>query len=216
MRILQVEDDEPTAKVVAQALISKGFSCDITRLGEEAIDLATRNTYDLILLDIMLPDIDGYEVLRRLRDSDIHTPVIVQTALTGKEGKSDHLGVMSCLIKPFNGSDLFDTVSAILERAGVEDSEQEVEDRRNSQVARRRHKRIKTLKSGRIIRDNSKQISSCFVINMSVGGCALQFTEDIEIPQLFTLKLENGETHRCHVCWRHADKVGVMFVPPQS
>jgi DNA-binding response OmpR family regulator len=216
MRVLQIEDDEPTAQVVAQALNSKGFSCDTAYLGEEAIGLATENKYDLILLDIMLPDIDGYEVLRRLRDADVHTPVIIQTALPGREGGSDRLGVMDCLIKPFNGSDLHDCVSAVLERAGSSDSEQVVEDRRRGSIPRRRHKRFKTLKSGQIIRDNSSQVSNCIVVNMSVGGCALKLSGDVDIPEIFVLKLESGETHRCHVCWRYADKVGVMFVQPQS
>ena len=218
MRVLQVEDDQATAQVVAQTLISKGFSCDTAILGEEAIDLATQNTYDLILLDIMLPDIDGYEVLRRLRDADIHTPVIIQSALIGRndQGKTNNLGVMDRLIKPFNSKELHDSVSAILERAGEEDGESAVEDRRSDKVPRRRHKRIKTLKSGRIIHDNSQQINSCFVINMSIGGCALQFTGYPEIPEIFMLKLESGETHWCHVCWRHADKIGVMFIQPKS
>ena len=214
MRVLQVEDDESTAQVVAQTLNSKGFSCDTAHLGEEAIDLATENSYDLILLDIMLPDIDGYEVLRRLRNADVHTPVIIQTALAGREGGSDHLGVMDCLIKPFNGSELHDSVSAVLERAGSESSEEIDEDRRSGSTPRRRHKRVKTLKSAQIIRDNSSRISNCIVVNISVGGCALRLYEDADIPEIFMLKLESGESYRCHVCWRYADKVGVMFLQP--
>ncbi len=218
MRVLQVEDDEPTAQVVAQTLISKGFSCDTAHLGEEAIDLATQNRYDLILLDIMLPDIDGYEVLRRIRDADIHTPVIIQSALIGgdDEGKSEHLGVMDRLIKPFNGHDLRDSVAAILERAGSKELGHTFEDRRTGKVARRQHKRVKTLKSGQIIYKNSNCVSDCLVVNMSSGGAALKIPEKLEVPETFLLKLQNGPLFRCHVCWRHANKVGVMFVQPQS
>ncbi len=209
MRVLQVEDDEATAQMVARALNIQGFSCDTTNLGEEAIDLATVNKYDLILLDIMLPDIDGYEVLRRLRDGDVNTPVIIQTALDGNEGGPENLGVMDCLVKPFNGADLHDCVSAILARAG---SEQEAGEHREGDISRRRHKRVTTIKSGKIVRDDSGLVSNCIVINMSAGGCALKLTGDGEIPDIFVLKLENGDSHRCHVCWRHDGKLGVMFV----
>ena len=60
MRVLQIEDDVSTAQAVAKTLEAKGFQCDTASLGEDAIGLATQNRYDLILLDIMLPDIDGY------------------------------------------------------------------------------------------------------------------------------------------------------------
>jgi len=216
MRVLQIEDDEPTAQVVAQALNSKGFMCDTAHLGQEALDLATENNYDLILLDIMLPDIDGYEVLRRLRDADIHTPVIIQTAMAEKDLPSDGSGIMGCLIKPFNGRDLHNSVSEILERAGAKYRECVEEDRRSSNPPRRRHKRIKTLKSGQIVLTDSGQISRCIIINMSAGGCALKLTGDADIPDEFDLKLENGNTHRCQVCWRHGDKIGVMFAKPMT
>ncbi len=65
MRVLQVEDDPTTAQSVELMLKSEGYECHTTARGEEAVRLAQKDPYDVILLDIMLPDIDGYEVLKR-------------------------------------------------------------------------------------------------------------------------------------------------------
>ena len=67
MRVLYVEDDGTVAKSVQLMLESEGHDCDATDSGKRAIELAKRGRYDIILLDIMLPDIDGYEVIKRLR-----------------------------------------------------------------------------------------------------------------------------------------------------
>ena len=219
MRVLQIEDDESTAQAVAKTLESKGFSCDTAGLGEEAIGLATRNDYDLILLDIMLPDIDGYEVLRRLRDADIHTPVVIQSALLGQDhgGTDAGFGIKDHLIKPFNGHDLKECVASVLERAGSEDlgvqsDDRRDRDRRQDKISRRRHNRVKTLKAAQIIYKSSNCVTDCVVVNMSVGGAALKLAKFAEIPDTFLLKMQQGPVYRCHVCWRHRDKLGVMFI----
>ncbi len=85
MRVLQVEDDPTAAQAVEQMLKSKGYACETTAYGEQAVALATHNDYDIILLDIMLPDIDGYEVLRRLQAAQVHTPVLIQSGLIGRD-----------------------------------------------------------------------------------------------------------------------------------
>ncbi len=214
MRVLQIEDDKTTAKVVAETLKSKGFSCDIAHLGEDAVDLALQNHYDLILLDIMLPDIDGYEVLRRLRDADIHTPVVIQSALTGQQELEQGLaaGAVDRLVKPFSGYDLRECVSSILERAGSEELGHTYEAPANETNPRRRHPRVKTLKSAQIIYKHSTCTCDCLVVNMSAGGAALKIPENLEVPESFVLQLQNGPMFHCHVCWRHGDKVGVMFI----
>ena len=223
MRVLQVEDDTSTAQAVEKTLQAKGFTCDTAALGEEAIRLATQNRYDLILLDIMLPDIDGYEVLRRLRDADIHTPVVIQSGLVGTDdgGKESLFGVRDHLIKPFNGYDLRECVASILERAGSEDLGHTPvggakAGRREPDATRRRHQRVKTLKSAQIIYKNSNCVTDCFVVNMSVAGAALKLTDAVDLPDTFLLKLEHGPTHRCHVCWRQGQKLGVMFIQPSE
>ena len=223
MRVLQVEDDASTAQAVEKTLQSKGFTCDTAVLGEEAIALASRNSYDLILLDIMLPDIDGYEVLRRLRDAEIDTPVVIQSGLAGDDGgnKDTLFGVRDHLIKPFNGNDLRECVASILERAGSEDLGHSGDGQNKgaageSGTPRRRHQRVKTLKSAQIIYKNSNCVTNCFVVNMSDGGAALKLTDAVELPETFLLKLEHGPTYRCHVCWRQGQKLGVMFIQGAS
>jgi DNA-binding response OmpR family regulator len=229
MRVLQIEDDVSTAQAVAKTLEAKGFQCDTASLGEDAIGLATQNRYDLILLDIMLPDIDGYEVLRRLRDADIHTPVVIQSALLGDahDDQGAGLGIQDHLIKPFNGHDLRECVNSILERAGSEDlghievsvpvpDDRREAERRGGDATRRRHLRVKTLKGGQIIYKNSNCVTDCLVVNMSPGGAALKLSKAEEVPETFLLKLKQGSVYRCHVCWRHGEKLGVMFIQPSG
>ena len=67
MRILLVEDDPSTARTIELALKKEGFVCDTTDLGEEGLEIGRLYDYDLMILDLMLPDMDGYEVVRRLR-----------------------------------------------------------------------------------------------------------------------------------------------------
>ena len=223
MRVLQVEDDRSTAQAVEKTLQAKGFTCDTVVLGEDAIKLAVKNRYDLILLDIMLPDIDGYEVLRRLRDADIHTPVVIQSGVPGSDdgAKGSLFGVRDHLIKPFNGHDLRECVASILERAGSEDlghapGSETTSGGQDSETARRRHQRVKTLKSAQVIYKNSSCVTDCFVVNMSVGGAAIKLTDAVELPETFLLKLQHGPIYRCHVCWRQGQKLGVMFIQPSA
>ncbi|MEE8274232.1 MAG: response regulator, partial [Alphaproteobacteria bacterium] len=67
MRVLLIEDDTAMAKSIELMLTSEGFVCDSTDLGEDGLEIGKLYDYDIIVLDLMLPDIDGYEVLRRLR-----------------------------------------------------------------------------------------------------------------------------------------------------
>ncbi len=76
MRVLLVEDDASTAKSVELILKSEGFVVDSTDLGEDGLEIGKLYDYDIIILDLLLPDIDGYEVLRRLRAARVKTPVL--------------------------------------------------------------------------------------------------------------------------------------------
>ena len=78
MNILQVEDDQGTVSIVQQMLRKEGHSCVSTSFGEQAVQLSQSDHFDVILLDIMLPDIDGYEVMRLLREGGVRTPVVIQ------------------------------------------------------------------------------------------------------------------------------------------
>ncbi len=106
MRVLQIEDDSKTAEAVELILQAEGHKCDTARSGETALELARATEYDLILLDIGLPGLDGYEVLNHLRRAGVTTPVIIQSGLVLLKNKIKNLGVEGCLTKPFGRRDL--------------------------------------------------------------------------------------------------------------
>jgi two-component system cell cycle response regulator CtrA len=92
MRVLLVEDDASTAKSIEMMLKSEGYICDSTDLGEDGLEIGKIYDYDLIVLDLMLPDIDGYEVLRRLRAAKVRTPILILSGLTEPDKKVKGLG----------------------------------------------------------------------------------------------------------------------------
>ncbi len=77
MRALIVEDDRSTALAVSQILCKADCDCDTTGFGEDGVELAGQHDYDAIILDLWLPDIDGFEVIRRLRSAAISTPTLI-------------------------------------------------------------------------------------------------------------------------------------------
>ena len=119
MRVLQIEDDAEMAQTVTMIMKSEGHDCDTADSGEQALDLAKNSEYDIILLDIGLPDIDGYEVLNRLREAGVTTPVVIQSGLVLRKNKMKNLGVEDCLTKPFGRRELNESLqSAIPGHAG--------------------------------------------------------------------------------------------------
>src|SRR5207245_9560968 len=87
MRVLLIEDDSATAQSIELMLKSESFNIYTTDLGEEGIDLGKLYDYDIILLDLNLPDMFGFEVLRSLRVSKVKTPILILSGLTGIEDK---------------------------------------------------------------------------------------------------------------------------------
>ena len=87
MRILLIEDDSGTAQSIELMLKSESFNVYTTDLGEEGIDLGKVYDYDIILLDLNLPDMSGFEVLRSLRRSKVKTPTLILSGLAGIEDK---------------------------------------------------------------------------------------------------------------------------------
>src|SRR5271168_5513059 len=91
-RVILGENDSATAARIELMLRSEGFICDTTQLGEEGLEIGKLYDYDIIILDLMLPDIDGYEVLRRFRAARITTPILILSGLSGPDQKIKGLG----------------------------------------------------------------------------------------------------------------------------
>ncbi len=119
MRVLLVEDDVSMAKSIEMMLRSEGHVVDVTDLGEDGIEIGKLYDYDIIILDLMLPDVDGYEVLRRLRAARVHTPILILSGLTELDAKVKGLGFGAddYLTKPFEKRELLARIQAIVRRA---------------------------------------------------------------------------------------------------
>ena len=119
MRVLLVEDDSSTARSIELMLKNEGFVVDVTDLGEDGLEIGKLYDYDIILLDIMLPDIDGYEVLRRLRAARVRTPILILSGLSEMDSKLKGLGFGAddYLTKPFDKRELVARVQAIIRRS---------------------------------------------------------------------------------------------------
>jgi two-component system, cell cycle response regulator CtrA len=119
MRVLLIEDDSATAQSIELMLLSEGFNVFHTDLGEDGVDLGKIFDYDIILLDLNLPDISGYEVLRALRVSKIKTPILILSGLGGVDEKVRGLGFGAddYLTKPFHKDELVARIHAIVRRS---------------------------------------------------------------------------------------------------
>ena len=119
MRVLIVEDDAMTSKSIELMLRSEGMVVDATSMGEDGLEIGKLYEYDIILLDLMLPDMDGYEVLRRLRASRVATPVLILSGLTEPDKKVKGLGFGAddYLTKPFDRAELVARIQAIVRRS---------------------------------------------------------------------------------------------------
>ena len=118
MRVLVVEDEAKVASFIARGLGEAGYTVDVAGQGPAALEEATVNDYDLILLDVMLPGIDGWEVLSRYREGGGNSPVMMLTARDAVEDKVRGLdsGADDYLTKPFALTELLARVRALLRR----------------------------------------------------------------------------------------------------
>jgi two-component system cell cycle response regulator CtrA len=119
MRVLLVEDDPATAQGIEMMLRSVSYVCDVTDMGEDGLEIGKLYDYDIIVLDLMLPDMDGYEVLRKLRAARVKTPVLVLSGLNGLDDKIKGLsvGADDYLTKPFDKRELIARIQAIVRRS---------------------------------------------------------------------------------------------------
>ncbi len=119
MRVLLVEDDLSTLKVLGHFLEKEDMRCDLASTAEEGLSFISSNKYDAIVLDLVLPDMDGYAFVEKLRDASITTPVLILSGLTDSEDKVKALciGADDYLTKPFDKSELVARLNAIARRA---------------------------------------------------------------------------------------------------
>lgn len=122
MRVLIVEDEPKMAELIGRGLRKEGMAVDLTGRGEEAIWMAQANPYDVVVLDVMLPGVDGFEVCRRLRDEGSRTPILMLTArgevrdrIAGLDGGADDY-----LVKPFSYGELLARLRALVRRGPIE------------------------------------------------------------------------------------------------
>ncbi len=118
VRILLIEDDTATAMSIEVTLKSEGFACNTTDLGEDGVEIGRLYDNDIIILDLMLPDIDGYEVLSRLRAAGVKTPVLILSGLSDAADKIKGfgLGADDYLTKPFDRRELVSRIQAVVRR----------------------------------------------------------------------------------------------------
>lgn len=128
MRVLIIEDDKILSKTIEQCIINK-YDVDRAFDGEEGVMYAKQSIYDAIILDLMLPVMNGYEVLKKLRDEKIYTPVLILTAKDALEDKlrGFKVGADDYLVKPFNREELIARIDAIIRRTSGNYSENMLE-----------------------------------------------------------------------------------------
>jgi two-component system cell cycle response regulator CtrA len=119
MRVLLVEDDATTAASIELVLRKEDIVCDTTHLGAEALEICKVHDFEVIILDLLLPDIDGYEVLRRLREARVSTPILILSGSGDLDDKIKGLGFGAddFLTTPFDRRELIARIQAIARRS---------------------------------------------------------------------------------------------------
>jgi two-component system response regulator VicR len=144
-KLLVVEDDKNISYIITENAKAEGYECDAAFDGEDGLDKALNNQYDLIILDLMLPKMDGFEICRNIRQTGITTPVIIVTAREEEVDKilGLELGADDYITKPFSVKEMFARIKANIRRSSAE-----------TIAAAERNENI--IKIGSIVIDNEK------------------------------------------------------------
>ncbi len=139
MRILLVEDEKNVAAFIRKGLEEEFYAVDVAEDGAEGLLMATSNEYDLMILDIMLPGINGIELCKKLREKALKSPILMLTAIDSVSSKVEGLesGADDYLTKPFAFSELLARIKALLRRTSDSVSELSLEDLRMDLLSRR-------------------------------------------------------------------------------
>lgn len=217
MRILHIDNDSTVSKTAQAMLEGIVETYDRTALGENAVKMAAAAHYDLFLLEVLLPDIDGPEVIQRLRANRVLAPLVVLSWLVDDRGvfNAAALGANDALAKPFTREALIECVRAAAStsglsypaQAGVADS---VADRIPGGKERRRHRRFKTDRPATIAQGPG---IDCRIVDLSHGGAGIQLLADhFDLPTSFQIVLGQETRYTCRVCWRQGRRLGVKFL----
>lgn len=218
MRILHVENDVAAAKAAELMLQGVTESYERTSLGENAVKIAARGDFDLILMDVLLPDIDGQEVIRRMREHGVQTPVLVVSGLVDGEGVFDasSLGAIDMLPKPFTKDTLIARIRTAIAKSGLsypgqmEGAFGASGSDRSAGPEKRRHRRFKTERPARIAQGPGIE---CRIVDMSHGGAGvLLLADNFDLPSSFQIVLDDDTRYTCRVAWRQGRRLGVKFL----
>lgn len=233
MRVLFVDDDEAISQSIKANLCNKGHSVDTAGLGEEALHLIQGTPYDIVVLDVGLPDMDGYQIVRRMKSQQIETPVVMQSGLAEGDRIDDEeiLGIEGVLSKPFSTQQLLERIESVLVHPGspapapevppqgapasapelASDAPQPNEAKAGPGAERRRSERFAAIEGALITEDG--KIIACVILDLSENGAQIRLAlADQECPTAFTLQQLDGPCLRCEVRWRDGARMGVEFI----
>ncbi len=219
MQVLFVDDDRNVSEAVSRALQRRGHQCRCVGLGEQAVPLAESQQFDIVVLDLGLPDIGGLEVLDRIRSQGITTPVLLQSGLPDGQlpDAGEGLGGDDFLLKPFSIDRLLERMESTIKKRGERGPEPgvvtnaPVEAEAEEGEERRRHER-KDIFAAAVITDAGRHFP-CAIRNISKSGALLRLAgASVECPEIFTLFQLEGPKRRCRLRWRSDSRIGVEFI----